>query len=478
MHHASVSAVPSSPRVLWHPAGARLKRTPCFGSTAFRNWGGQLRYQHNSSRDHTNECHTIPAFTMPDQLVSHRVRKAISCSSSNGVTDGSDGSLTMADACNLDGWRGDVLRGGTVKFSDSSSVLMRKRAVMHWASGAPSRVLIVKKPGNPDASLKLKEIAAWLRARGIHVVVERPVAYAEFPNLDAYDAKIHPVDFCITLGGDGTVLHLASLFEHDDPLPPVISFAMGSLGFLTPFDVTEFAHYLDRVISANNPQSPLYVTLRTRRRCELKYGGERLAMHNVLNEVVVDRGACPGAVLLTLFTDGNFVTNIEADGLIISTPSGSTAYSMSAGGPMVTPSVPCSILTPIAPLSLSFRPLVIPESSDILIHLPEYARSNARISFDGKKALRMRKGSFLKVTPSLCPLPLINMSNLDTDWYEGITGKLKWNQTLREPPKLPSSARSTRSGDETDDDGRSFVSQSLQRESDEYNSQLERLSKM
>ncbi|KAF5828732.1 ATP-NAD kinase [Dunaliella salina] len=328
---------------------------------------------------------------------------------------------------------------------------------MHWAPGAPSRVLIVKKPGNPDASQKMREIAAWLHARGIHVVVERPVAHAEFPKLDAYDAKIHPIDFCITLGGDGTVLHLASLFEHDDPLPPVISFAMGSLGFLTPFDATEYARCLNRVISANNPESPLYVTLRTRRRCELRHGGERLAMHNVLNEVVVVRGACASV----------------ADGLIISTPSGSTAYSMSAGGPMVTPSVPCSILTPIAPLSLSFRPLVIPESSDILIHLPEYARSNARISFDGKKALRMRK-----VTPSLCPLPLINMSNLDTDWYEGITGKLKWNQTLREPPKLPSTARSTRSGDETDDEGKSFVSQDLQRESDEYNSQLERLSKM
>ncbi|KAF5828733.1 ATP-NAD kinase-like domain-containing protein [Dunaliella salina] len=203
---------------------------------------------------------------------------------------------------------------------------MRKRAVMHWAPGAPSRVLIVKKPGNPDASQKMREIAAWLHARGIHVVVERPVAHAEFPKLDAYDAKIHPIDFCITLGGDGTVLHLASLFEHDDPLPPVISFAMGSLGFLTPFDATEYARCLNRVISANNPESPLYVTLRTRRRCELRHGGERLAMHNVLNEVVVVRGACASVVRRTYtctcikcatinldrttrFTDGTFEMN-------------------------------------------------------------------------------------------------------------------------------------------------------------------------
>jgi NAD+ kinase len=90
------------------------------------------------------------------------------------------------------------------------------------------------------------------------------------------------------------------------------------------------------------------------------------------------RGAFPGAVYLEVYVDGGFITTVEADGLIIATPSGSTAYSMSAGGSMIAPSVPCTLVTPLSPHSLSFRPLVIPESSDIVIRVPPSARSHAR----------------------------------------------------------------------------------------------------
>jgi len=339
-----------------------------------------------------------------------------------------------------DGWTqtSELVQGATVKFNDSA----QRRAVMHWGPGCPSTVLIVKKPANEEATEKMREIAIWLAShKGIKVVAERPVAATEFPDLEAFDPQEHCVDFCVTLGGDGTVLHLASLFEKDTPLPPIISFAMGSLGFLTPFDSKDFAYYLTRVLSADNPLAPLYITLRSRRQCKLKHVGGRMQSFNALNEVVIDRGSSPAAVLLSVFTDGTFLTTIEADGLIISTPSGSTAYSMSAGGPMVAPSVPCSILTPIAPLSLSFRPLVIPESSEILIHLPDEARSHtARVSFDGKGGLRMRKGSVLRVTPAVHPIPMISMGMLDSDWYEAITDKLKWNQSLREFPRIPSTA--------------------------------------
>lgn len=124
----------------------------------------------------------------------------------------------------------------------------------------------------------------------------------------------------------------------------------------------------------------------------------------------------------------------QADGLIIATPSGSTAYSMSAGGPMVAPSVPCTLITPMAPLSLSFRPLLVPETSEIVIRIPRYSRSHAKASFDGKYPMRVPRETSIHFTTSLCPLPLINLGNLDSDWYEGITQKLKWNQRIREPP--------------------------------------------
>jgi NAD+ kinase len=167
---------------------------------------------------------------------------------------------------------------------------------------------------------------------------------------------------------------------------------------------------------------------------QVHYAGRLQRVHHVLNEAVIDRGSFPGAVFLEIYVDGNFVTAAEADGLIIATPSGSTAYSMSAGGPMVAPSVPCTLLTPLAPLSLSFRPLIVPESSDIMVRLPGYSRSHARASFDGKHPLRVPKESNVHFTTSLCPLPVINMNTLDVDWYEGITQKLKWNQQIRDPP--------------------------------------------
>lgn len=301
-----------------------------------------------------------------------------------------------------------------------------------WEEAGPRKVLIVKKPV-PAAANTLRDMATWLQRRGLQVFVERSVHLTECPDLEPFDPAVTQVDFAITLGGDGTVLHLASLFAEDTPLPPVMCFAMGTLGFLTPFDAAQFRSCLARVLAAN--RKPLYCTLRTRKRCAvLDSAGQLKRVHHILNECVVDRGAFPSSVYLELYIDGSFVTAAEADGLIIATPSGSTAYSMSAGGSMVAPSVPCTLVTPLSPHSLSFRPLIIGENADLMIRLPEDARSHARASFDGKNPMRIAKGDSVHFETSLCPLPLINIGVLDTDWYEGITRKLKWNQSIRGVP--------------------------------------------
>lgn len=241
----------------------------------------------------------------------------------------------------------------------------------------------------------------------------------------------------MTLGGDGTVLHLASLFSEDAPLPPLVSFAMGTLGFLTPFDAADYAACLTQVLEA--AEKPVFCTLRTRKQCQLTGpDGSVQATHHVLNECLIDRGPSPSMIKTELFVDGHHITTVQADGLIIATPSGSTAYSMSAGGPMVAPSVPCTLLTPIAPHSLSFRPLVVPEASDVEIHIPQDSRANPRVSFDGRNTCRMARGSIIKCTTSLCAVPFINLGPLDNDWYDGIVQKLKWNVSARELRKLPS----------------------------------------
>lgn len=331
--------------------------------------------------------------------------------------------------------------------SEIPQVKLKRRAHLIWDEGGPRRVLIVKKHFSEEASKALRQMADWLKGQGLEVMVEEKVQQREYPDLMPLPkksaAECRKVDLCIALGGDGTFLHMAGLFGSDEPLPPAVSFAMGTLGFLTPFDVKDFKETLACVLAASS-DSPVFCTLRTRKTCKV-YGrhGTLNGVHHVLNECLIDRGANPSMVNLECFIDGDHVTTIKADGLIIATPSGSTAYSLSVGGPMVAPSVPCALLTPIAPHSLSFRPLVVPESSDILIHLPCQSRRGARASFDGRSAMELEPGSSIQCHTSECPMPVVNLGQLDHDWYEGITQKLKWNDPItgKQPnskrPKMP-----------------------------------------
>mmetsp|Transcript_38888 Transcript_38888/g.92121 ORF Transcript_38888/g.92121 Transcript_38888/m.92121 type:complete len:354 (+) Transcript_38888:372-1433(+) len=259
--------------------------------------------------------------------------------------------------------------------SEIPTLKLQRRAHLIWEPDQPRNILLVKKQGSEDASAKLWEISQWLLSKGYNVMVEESVHQLEFPTLMPYHPRdnggCEQVDLCVSLGGDGTVLHMASLFGCDDPLPPAVSFAMGTLGFLTPFDAEDFKATLSRVLAAG-VSNPVFCTLRTRKTCKVySPQGELRSVHHVLNECLIDRGPVPAMIKLECFVDDEHVTTVQADGLIIATPSGSTAYSLSVGGAVVAPSVPCSLLTPVAPHSLSFRPLVLPESSDIVIHLPE-----------------------------------------------------------------------------------------------------------
>eukprot|EP00878_Enallax_costatus_P016953 GHUV01017796.1.p1 GENE.GHUV01017796.1~~GHUV01017796.1.p1 ORF type:complete len:392 (+),score=79.94 GHUV01017796.1:503-1678(+) len=210
--------------------------------------------------------------------------------SSNGYSSGSGqphwpatGGTSHLDA---DAVRG-LVYGATVRFSDSAALRLRRRAMVVWEQCGPKRVLLVKKPV-PAAAAMLREMAQWLEGQGLQVFVEQSVHQSELPQFTPFCPTSTGVDFAITLGGDGTVLHLASLFEEDVPLPPVMCFAMGSLGFLTPFDAAAYRACLERVLAAN--RQPLYCTLRTRKRCVvLDRAGHQLRVHHILNECVVDR---------------------------------------------------------------------------------------------------------------------------------------------------------------------------------------------
>ncbi|WVR07651.1 hypothetical protein IAU60_004693 [Kwoniella sp. DSM 27419] len=295
----------------------------------------------------------------------------------------------------------------------------------------------------------------------------------------------HLFDFVITLGGDGTVLFTSWLFQRI--VPPVLPFALGSLGFLTNFDFADYKRTMDRVVDEG-----IRVNLRMRFTCTVyraiapeeaalaasgkggkkrkaikKPGGEILMSHvdksgweslegprrectaadlegkdkeilcfstrpveqfEVLNDLVVDRGPSPYVSLLELFGDEHHLTTVQADGLTVSTPTGSTAYSLSAGGSLVHPQIPALLITPICPHTLSFRPMLLPDSMELRICVPYNSRSTAWASFDGRGRVELKQGDHIKVTASKYPFPTVCADKASTDWFSSISRTLRWNE--------------------------------------------------
>ncbi|CAL9728295.1 NADH kinase Pos5p, mitochondrial [Monosporozyma unispora] len=179
---------------------------------------------------------------------------------------------------------------------------------------------------------------------------------------------VQKTDLLVTLGGDGTILHGVSNFGNHQ-VPPVLAFSLGTLGFLLPFDFEEYKDIFKRVIS-----SRAKCLHRTRLECHVVKKGtnskepkNKHVIRRAMNDIFIHRGSAPHLANLDIYIDGAFLTRTIADGVVLSSPTGSTAYSLSAGGSIVSPLVPGILLTPICPRSLSFRPLLLPHSSHIKI---------------------------------------------------------------------------------------------------------------
>ena len=247
-------------------------------------------------------------------------------------------------------------------------------------------------------------------------------------------------DLVLTLGGDGTVLFTSfSLFQR--VVPPVLPFSLGSLGFLTNF---EFAQYKD-TLSSIMGESGMRVNLRMRFTCTVfranpaRPRGTRANPFNtadmiegeifeVLNELVIDRGPSAYVSNLELYGDDELMTVVQADGCIISTPTGSTAYALSAGGPLTHPSIPGMVLAPICPHTLSFRPMVLSDSIQLKVCVPRNSRSTAYVSFDGKNRVELRKGDCVQVEAGKYPFPtVVRDRGSGNEWFESVRRALRWN---------------------------------------------------
>lgn len=249
-------------------------------------------------------------------------------------------------------------------------------------------------------------------------------------------------DLVLTLGGDGTVLFTSWLFQRI--VPPILSFALGSLGFLTNFPFETYKPTLDRIMEG----SGMRVNMRMRFTCTVYRAANskrRLSTSSlsktasapeliedsqfeVLNELVIDRGPSPYVSNLELYGDTHLLTIIQADGCIISTPTGSTAYSLSAGGPLTHPSIPGILLTPICPHTLSFRPMVLSDTLCLRICVPPGSRSTAYASFDGKGRVELRRGDEVRVEAGRYPFPtVVGEGGTGGEWFESVRRALRWN---------------------------------------------------
>ena len=323
-------------------------------------------------------------------------------------------------------------------------------------SRPPRRALVLAKKSMDDAELRVaSEVARVIAGLGIDILMAEPlysrararladrgIAAALWESED--DGERRP-DFLATIGGDGLLLYANALFQRTAP-PPVIAFSAGSLGFLAPFDAydknadggienaMDLAAGLER--DASQPPPPWPVSLRMRLRCTVFDGdsGDVLARHEALNEVVVNRGDSEFLSAVECFCNDEHLTTAQADGIIVATPTGSTAYSLSAGGPMVHPSANAMVFTPVCPHSLSFRPMIFPDSAELKFVVDGDARADAWATFDGRNRVKLKRGDELVVTPSPYPLPTVLRLGNTADWFGGLRTHFNFNVRVRQKP--------------------------------------------
>ncbi|KAH7334642.1 ATP-NAD kinase [Rhizoctonia solani] len=232
------------------------------------------------------------------------------------------------------------------------------------------------------------------------------------------------IDLIVTLGGDGTILHANTMFN-TGPVPPVLSFSMGTLGFLLPFHIGSLPAALENTFSGTAT-----VLERMRLACTFHDAAGKFLLKGAksrllaMNEIALHRGGSPHLTRIDSFVDDAHLTEAVADGLIVSTPTGSTAYSLSSGGPIVHPSVEALVMTPICPRSLSFRPLVLPSSSEIRLTVNKGSRAHAEVSADGQSVMNLFPGESVRISTSRYPMPCINRSSpayaLDGEEEDGL----------------------------------------------------------
>jgi NAD+ kinase len=278
---------------------------------------------------------------------------------------------------------------------------------------------IISRQARPEVARTLPQLLAWFRTHGYQVIVDPETAkytdgQEEVPRTLM---SSRPLDLVVVLGGDGTLLSAVRDTAASDA--PLLGVNLGTLGFLTDVPLSSLFSLLDAIAKGRAP-----VERRSLMRCELLRGESIRGSYLAFNDAVVNKTALARLNHYDLFVDEAFVSRYRADGMIVATPTGSTAYSLSAGGPVVMPTVNAFVITPVAPHSLTHRPLVVPDSAvvEILLRSDEEV---AYLSLDGQPGLDLQDGDRVRCRRSEHKVSLFRT---DADFFHVLRTKLKWGE--------------------------------------------------
>lgn len=287
------------------------------------------------------------------------------------------------------------------------------------------RVGIVLKPHQPDALKTMCELATWLAGRDINLVGGPEIEREQIKEqTGCMVAQVAPeklgasVDLILVLGGDGTMIATARLIG--DAEVPVLGINYGGLGYLAEFRIEELYTALESILSGN-----YRLDQRVMLDVELLRGDESVTRNHVLNDVVINKSALARIIRIEAYFNRQFVNSFRADGLIVSTPTGSTAYNLSAGGPVIYPSMNAVVITPICPFTLSNRPIVVPDDAAIELCL-KTDQEDVALTLDGQVGFPLKVEDRVAIRKSQTTFSLVQPMN--RNYFDVLRDKLRWGR--------------------------------------------------
>lgn len=276
---------------------------------------------------------------------------------------------------------------------------------------------LVAKYHEPKAAQMVRWLIPWLKKRGIKVLVENGVVRGGAHSCSKKEMAAR-ADLIISLGGDGTLLNIAPLVER--PEVPILGVNLGGLGFITEVAVDELEAVLSKTLDGD-------YEVEKRMTLEIRVNRKKTRQHKfrVLNDAVITKGARSRIIDLETYVGDDYLCTYRADGLIISTPTGSTAYSLAAAGPILEPTLGAIVLSPICPHTLTNRPIVVPSNASIRVTLRSFGDTVILIP-DGQKGMRLNNGDQMEARDYGMPVSLIKLPS--RSYYEILREKLKWGE--------------------------------------------------